>query len=304
MAEKSINIIYLYPVKFQDNKSKLFDLNPIFEGLKKLPVEKRILDLGKEENVQLKKIDYDKDKKRWFLSFLRNTTDAPFKNKINDSTDKAEPLGDDEFVGKECCAIYDEQSNILALQNNRYSMTIYILKRFIYKFIDDKDNDSYDFNVITYKDKYCDIDCGNNIDYKSIIIGFTDVSKLQEIVEKEDNDAVKYITQIANNMNALNGKVEFNVGRKTKYLNKSKLKQLVDFFKKNRESTNSLKVKIIEDGTISLIDLLNYKVKSEIKISVTKSNPKTFDKILKAMDLKFDFDLEETFDKCKTYVTV
>lgn len=304
MAVKNINIIYLYPIKFQDGKTKLFDLSPIFEGLKGLPVSDRILELGKEENVQLKKMSYDGEKKRWFLSFLRNTTDAPFKNKINDSTDKAESLGDDEFVGKECCAIYDEQSNILALQSNRYSVSIHILRKFIYKFIDDRDNDSYDFNVITYKDKYCNIDLDSSIDYKSVVIGFTDVSELQSIVEKEDDDAVKYITKIANNMNALNGKIEFNVGRKTEYLNKNKLKRIVDFFKRNKKSTSSLKVKMIEDGTINLVDLLNYKVISEIKISVTKSDPKTFDKILKAMDVKFDFDLEATFDKCKTYAAV
>ncbi|WP_455803977.1 DUF6731 family protein [Clostridium butyricum] len=304
MAVKDVNIIYLYPVKYQDKKSKLFDLKPILEGLKNLSVSERILDLGKEENVQLKKISYDGEKKRWFLSFLRNTTDAPFKNKISDNTDKAEALGDDEFVGKECCAIYDEQSNILALQSNRYSVSIHILRKFIYKFIDDKDNDSYNFNVITYKDKYSNINLENNIDYKSVIIGFTDISELQSVVEEDDDDAVKYITKIANNMNALNGKFEFNVGRKTDYLNKNKLKSIVDFFKRNKKSTSSLKVKMIEDGTINLIDLLNYKVISQVKISVTKSDPKTFDKILKAMDSKFDFDLEETFDKCKTYTAV
>ena len=75
-----------------------------------------------------------------------------------------------------------------------------------------------------------------------------------------------FITQIANNMNALNGKFEFNVGRKKSFLNKHILKKFVDFFKRNHELTNTLKVKMVEDDTISLIDLLNYKVISEIQI--------------------------------------
>jgi len=303
MSVKKINIIYLYPIKFKDGKSKCFELTPILKGLNALPVGERVLDLGKEENVQLKKITYNADEKRWLLSFLKNSSDAPFKNKITDNTDKAEPLGDDEFVGKECCLIYDEASNILALQNNRNSVSVHILRKFIYKFIDDKDNDSYKFNVITYKEKYCNIVIDSDIDYRSVIIGFTDVSKLQTIAEQEDEEAVKFITKIANNMNALNGKFEFNVGRKKSFLNKHILKSLVDFFKKNDELTNTLKVKMVEDDTISLIDLLNYKVISEIQISITKSDPKTFDKILNAMDAKFDVDLKETFDKCNKYIS-
>ena len=304
MSVKKINIIYLYPLKFENGKSKCFNLSPILKGLKALPVDERVLDLGKEENVQLKKSDYNSEEKRWLLSFLKNTSDAPFKNKITDNTDKAEPLGDDEFVGKECCAIYDEDSNILALQNNKNSVSIHILRKFIYKFIDDKNNDSYDFNIITYKEKYCNINVDSDIDYRSVIIGFTDVSKLQTIAEQEDDQAVHFITQIANNMNALNGKFEFNVGRKKSFLNKHILKKFVDFFKRNHELTNTLKVKMVEDDTISLIDLLNYKVISEIQISVTKSDPKTFDKILNAMDAKFDVDLKETFDKCNIYTSV
>lgn len=303
MSVKKINIIYLYPLKFKDGKSKCFDLTPILKGLDGLPVDERVLDLGKEENVQLKKIKYNPDGKRWLLSFLKNSSDAPFKNKITDNTDQAEPLGDDEFVGKECCAIYDEESNILALQNNKNSISIHILRKFIYKFIDDKDNDSYNFNAITYKEKYCNIDIEGDIDYRSLIIGFTDVSRLQTIADEEDAEAVKFITKIANNMNALNGKFEFNVGRKKSFLNKHILKNFVDFFKRNSELTNTLKVKMVEDDTISLIDLLNYKVTSEIQISVTKSDPKTFDKILKAMDAKFDVDLNETFDKCIKYIS-
>lgn len=33
--------------------------------------------------------------------------DAPFKTKLSDNIDIAESLEDDEFVGQECCMIYD-----------------------------------------------------------------------------------------------------------------------------------------------------------------------------------------------------
>ena len=50
---------------------KCFDLTWIFKELESLKVSKRGLNLGKEENVQLKKIEYDKKEKRCFLSLKK-----------------------------------------------------------------------------------------------------------------------------------------------------------------------------------------------------------------------------------------
>ena len=41
MSVKKINIIYLYPLKFENGKSKCFNLSPILKGLKALPVDER-----------------------------------------------------------------------------------------------------------------------------------------------------------------------------------------------------------------------------------------------------------------------
>ena len=297
MAKKNIKIYYFYALENVDKKDKIVDLTSILEGLNDMPANERILNDG-EGNIQLKKIDYDEDFKRWYLAFLRNQIDAPFKTKLDDDIETAETLEDDEFVGQECCVIYDEKSKILSLQNNRGSISFSGLRQFLIKYTSSK----LVLSAITYKEKYCEISEQDFINYKSIIIGYTDISELIKIAEKEDNTVIQSIGNLANNISALNGKIELSVGRSNNYLQKSKLKTLVDFFKKNPKCTKNLKVKMLDVDTIRMIDLLNNKVNDEITISITKDDPKTFTKIFNAMDAAFDSAISETFDKCNIFV--
>ncbi|EES49378.1 hypothetical protein NE172_05130 [Clostridium botulinum] len=296
MAKKKFTINYLYPVLKVDAEIKLLDLKDVLRGLKELKPEERILP-QREGNIQLKKIEYCDSIKRWHLGFLRNGTDAPFKSKLDDNTESAEPLEDDEFVGQECCMIYDEVSGIIALQNNIRSISVTGLNQFFRNFM----NNVMYLSVITYKEKYCDISDDELINYKSLIIGFTDVSKLQEIADSEDEKSIKDLAKLASDMSAINGKLELNVGRTKQYLGKFSLKNIVHFFKCNREVTKGLKVKMVDNDVIRMIDLLNNKVTDNAEIAVTKTDPKTFDKILYSMNSNFDVALEEVFDKCNLY---
>ncbi|AGK98017.1 hypothetical protein Clopa_3205 [Clostridium pasteurianum BC1] len=103
-------------------------------------------------------------------------------------------------------------------------------------------------------------------------------------------------------MSAVNGKLELSVGRTTNFLGKPKLKKLVNFFKRNKEVTSNLKVKMVDNDTIRLIDLMSNKANDQIEISITKDDPKTFNKILNAINFVFDAALDTTFDKCKKIV--
>lgn len=296
MAKRKFTINYLYPVLKVETEIKLVDLKNVLIGLKELKPEERILP-QREGNIQLKKMEYYEGTKRWYLGFLRNGTDAPFKSKLDDNTESAEPLEDDEFVGQECCVIYDEDSGIIALQNNIRSISVMGLNQFFRHFMS---NAMY-LSAITYKEKYCDISDDEFINYKSLVIGFTDISKLQEIAVSEEEKSIKDLAKLANDMSAINGKLELNVGRTKQYLGKFSLKNIVNFFKSNREITKGLKVKMVDNDIIRVIDLLNNKVTDNAEIAVTKTDPKTFDKILYSMNSNFDVALEEVFDKCNSY---
>lgn len=298
MAKKTIKVNYFYPAtKTKDDKVKLVDLNSIFSELKKLEPNKRIIKDG-EGNIQLKKIKFNKEYDRWELCFLRNKPDAPFITKLHDEVESAEALDDDEFVGQECCLIYDCLTHIICLQNNRSSTSFTGITQFINNF---RDGAIY-MSLITYKDKYCEISDDESIEYKSVIIGYTDISKINNLANADDLEVVKFLAKLTSDISAISGKLELTVGRSKTFLEKIKLKELAGFFKRNKEVTKSLKVKVLDDGTVRILDLLNNKVNDDFEINVTKSDPKTFDKILNAMNSVFDVALENTFDKCKDLI--
>ncbi len=299
MTTKTIKVNYYYPIKRNDNTGDeiVSDLNPIIQALEKIPREKRIKKDG-DGNIQLKDIIHDDQNKRWSLCFLRNRVDAPFKTKLADDISTAEALDDDEFVGQECCMIYDEVSGVVALQNNRYSISCGGLTSFFRDYI----KESFRISPITLKDKYCEISEETDIQYRSVIIGYTDITKLKELADSQDNEVVKFLVQIANNISAINGKIELGVGRTKNFLFKSNLKSIVSFFKENRGVTNTLKVKMLDEDTIRLIDLLNNKASDKFEISITKEDPKTFTKILNSMHSVFDVALNETFNKCNLLI--
>ncbi len=301
MAIKKIKINYFYPiVKTTDEREVISNLTSLMEGLNMLAPEERIIKDGYDGNIQLKKMNYDSDKKRWYLCFLKNRTEAPFITKLEDNSDTAEPLDDNEFIGQECCLIYDEDSRIISLQNNRNSISFGGVNSFFNNFAEK----SFRLSAIVYEDKYCEISDEDGVEYKSIILGYTEITKLKELSIMSDDKAIRALTELASDLSAINGKIELNVGRTKEVLFKEKLKKLVEFFNKNREVTKNLKVKMVDHDNIRLIDLLNNKVNDDINISISKEDPKTFNKILDAMDVKFDFALGETFDKCKTFVKI
>lgn len=298
MANQKIKVHYFYPVtKTEAQETNLFNLSLILKGLYDMEAGERILQDG-EGNIQLKKIEFIPENNRWELSFLRNRIEAPFITKLDDDIDTAEALDEDEFVGQECCMLYDEESKIIALQSNRSSVSFSGVSQFLRRYTEK----SIILYPIVYQDKYCEISDEQDIEYKSVVIGYTDITKIRELATMEDDKAIQFLAKLTNDICAVNGKIELSVGRTSNFLGKYKLKQLVDFFKRNRGITSSLKVKMLDSDTIRLIDLLSNKANDQIEISVTKDDPKTFNKIINAMNAVFDVALDTTFEKCKKII--
>lgn len=293
MSKKNIKIHYYYPLI--KNENKIVNLSPLLIELKTLSPEERVLEQG-EENIQLKDIEYFENNKRWRLGFLRNQIDAPFKTKLNDNKKSAESLDDDEFIGQECCCIYDEETYVIALQNNKNSVSFNRITSFFNQYYINK---KIYLSPLTYQEKYNEINLDDNIEYRSLIIGYTNIDKIVQIDEDaQDKKIIGTLQELSNNMESINGKIELSVGHKKSFLKKIELKKVVELFKKNPTVTKTLKVKMVDEDTIRLIDLLNNTLRDEGEISVTKDDPKNFQKIFNVMDSLFDVAKEELFDKC------
>ncbi|MPQ44543.1 DUF6731 family protein [Clostridium tarantellae] len=297
MANKKIKLYYFYGIiRDENNNKKLAKLSTLLKYLDSISSAERVQEYG-EGNMQLKKMNYDKEKQRWELCFLRNIIDAPFITKLDDNTEVAEALDEDEFIGQECCMIFDEKTQVIILQNNRVSISFSAISKFLSEYTEEK----IDLFPIVYEDKYCTISDDEGIEYKSIVIGYTDISNLIQLSEGENEESIKAILKYGNSLSALSGKIEFGVGRTKGYLVKEKLKKVVNFFKKNKNATTSLKVKMFDNDNIRILDLISNKLNDSIEISVTKNDPKAFDKILYNMHSRFDVTLVETFSKCKKF---
>ncbi|NEU05020.1 DUF6731 family protein [Clostridium senegalense] len=305
MSVKNMKVYYYLPICGKEKNSKILELTTLFEYLKGKNRKERLLKTG-EETIQLKRIEYKDEVNRWELCFLRNRNDAPFISKIDDEG-KAIKLDPNEFVGEEVCLIYDEATKVIALQNNRYSVSFNGIAEFFRSFLDMSKLYKFYLSPITYSDKYKEISDDMLIKYRSLIVSFTDVDEITKLIEHEEDGSfedIKMISKIAKNIDANSGKIELGVGRdKNSYLKKKRLKNLVNFFKKHNKLTKSLKVKMVDNDTIKVIDLINYKVYDDIKINISKDDPKTFDKILTQINAKFELALDESIKEIACNLT-
>lgn len=290
MGRKKIKVHYFWPtVITSDAKIKLLRLGNHLEILSNVPMEERVFDFNNEV-VQLKHVELV-DNRWWHLSFLRLKDDSPFKTTLNTPAVAVE-LEADEFIGEEVCAIFDIQSNILAMQNNRYSLSYRGMAQFFTKFIELGDYIRCDFIPLTYPKRYTEISDEEFVTYKSLILNFADMKKLKEFAGEDK--FLDELSSLGNHLNAITGKAEFGVGRSNKKLDKAPLSKLVNLCKQHRDSIQTLKVKMVDNDTIRVIDLINCKLEDEITIFVSKEDPKTFNKILNQISDVFPVTLEET----------
>ena len=301
MSNKKIKVHYFYPtIKYTnligEEEIKIVSLELILNNLKDKPVTERVLMLG-EENVQLKTI-IKNDDNRWELSFLKNSKDTYFISKLEDENAQAETLEEDEFVGQECCMIYDVDNRVVALQSNIKSISSNSLASFFNQFTREK----IYFMPLTLQERYNNISDDPSIDYRSIILKYVNVDEINRIANDEGIESIIHLTEISNSLEAVSGKIELGVSRhKSKFLNKNKLKDIVGFFKNHPTLTRGLKVKVYENDTIRLIDLIDNKIQSEITISISVDDPKTFNKILNPMNDYLDTVLREDLNRCNVF---
>ena len=294
--EQKIKIHYFYPIIESGKKEKIYKLNRIFKYLEKMPVDKRVITYEENNNIQLKYIKYDDMNDRWLLTFLKNGIDSPIKSKLNDNTMEAESLEVGEFVGYECCLVYDVETHIISIQANRNSIAFNSISKFLTEYNVETE---IKLTPIKYNAEYCSISDEKEIGYKKLEVSYIDISKLDKLSKVQSSESIKLISKLANNISALTSKIELGVGdKKDKFLSKSTLKEIVSFSLKNKEITRTLNLKFTDGNDITMLDFLTNKVTGEIAIKISKDDPKTFKKILNQMNADLDRAKDGVFKNC------
>lgn len=302
MAVKKIKMYYYNPVvELNNGDIQFYPVNNLLLRLQAMPVEQRVQPYG-EDQIQLQSLNFEDDK--WYLSFLRLKDSSVFTTRLNE---QAAPIGldDDEFIGEEVCAIYHINHNIITIQNNRASIGYNSIAFFLSRFIDYRNGrfTKFFFQILTY-DRYTEISDEEEIIYKSLIINTTDLSRLRDLLENEDERDLLTFADLGTRLNSISGKLEFSIGRSSNGLNKNVLRNLVNKAKEHIGLIKSIKIKLSDHDTIRLVDLVHNKIEDTITINVTKDDPKTFEKILTQMNAAFDVTLQERLNDLLDVIAV
>ncbi|MUG44931.1 DUF6731 family protein [Paenibacillus woosongensis] len=108
-------------IKNKFGKESLFDLKQWMSHVSSMSLEKRAKDY-RSERARLEEAYLDTDFNFHFLHFVRlRATNIPSKAKLDTNVEPFE-LEDDEFLGEEVSALYDQSNHVLMLQRNKFSL--------------------------------------------------------------------------------------------------------------------------------------------------------------------------------------
>ncbi|MFD1708929.1 DUF6731 family protein [Siminovitchia sediminis] len=126
MAYRKVRFEY-YQVAYRksadgkNNRDRLFNLQEWMQKAMALSLEGRTYDY-RSEQARLDTAYWDPELEFYFLHFVRlRDTNIPSKARASSQVEPFE-LDDDEYLGEEVSALYDEDNHILLLQRNKYSL--------------------------------------------------------------------------------------------------------------------------------------------------------------------------------------
>ncbi|KAB3536359.1 hypothetical protein F9231_17405 [Bacillus safensis] len=125
MSQKKVRFEY-YQVVFvkkeddQNGRERLFDLLPWMAKANQKSLEGRTYDY-RQEQARLEEATWDDELQIYYLHFVRLRDHIPSTAKTSEKVIPLE-LEDDEYIGEEVSALYDESNHVLMLQRNKYSL--------------------------------------------------------------------------------------------------------------------------------------------------------------------------------------
>lgn len=239
-------------------KDRPFDLRMWVNKSSKKSLEARTFDY-RQERARLEEAGYDSDVNQWYLHFSR-LRDSMLPSKAK-RTSKVEPftLEEDEFLGEEVTALYDEDSYILMVQRNRYSLGHSGLEEYLNLLWDGQNNLDIHLRPIYATDTVDRAKKGDQ--YRRITVRFADLDTKDFRGEKETSLKRMFSNMIG--FGAVNGEVTLTMGHnKEKSLDTTSVSDTIDDIIRNKGDNGGViskaEVAIKNDDTaVEIIDLFD-----------------------------------------------
>ncbi len=251
----------------------LFDLNKwiaLFDD--------KLSDIGKRVEIYNgEKVRLDKfmasGENIWILNFIRMRDSNIPKKAFETKEAEDMELDEDEYIGEEVIAIYDDSTSILALQRNRNSLSVTGIEKYMNEKWQHADGCIIHLRPILSK---MDVDSfvkQNKKDYKKIVYKIADVEDVSE--DTYDNSSLGEILKTAKNHEGQYIEIIISNGKsKKKRLNSQVVNQTLMELSENISNVKKAEVYLVEDEQpVEFMDLLSDKLCDWVQIEyVTKKS--------------------------------
>lgn len=244
-----------------------FDLNLWIAKAGKMSLEGRTFDYYQEQ-ARLDKLWHDDVHNIWFLSFARlRDTNLPAKAKIDREIEPIQ-LAEDEYIGEEANAIYDEHLGVLMLQRNRYSLGPNGIEEYL-NLVWASQTEKIYLRPIPSLNPTEKAKKAKN--YRKITIRFADVrNKAPDIPEGKP---LRHIFDALRTYKAVSAEITMTMGYvRGDTLDPATVKDSIEDVLGNRDSIAKAEVgvKLDDDASVELVDLFADKIHDFIFVTLDK----------------------------------
>lgn len=255
---KKLKMEYFRVVCRRRNSSKeepdiLFDLTKWINKIDSIDLSKRIVTY-REDKARLDKLKYDKENNYWHLNFLKlRETNIPNKAKINSEAEPI-PLEDDEYIGEDVNALYDEELYILVLQKNKYSLSFSVIEDYLNEiWKQDEDLDIF-LRPILPQDAFASIE--NKGTYRKLNVKFDNVRYSH--FAGEAGSTLKDIYESIGSYGCINAEITMTMGYyKNDYLDNATITETIKDVRNNKNIISKAEISYKDeiDDRIEIVDL-------------------------------------------------
>lgn len=277
-------VVCKYQEDNDNERDRPFDLRRLLAKANKLSLEARTFDYYQEQ-ARLDSIRYDNDTGYWFLNLARlRATNIPSKASETTTLEPIE-LEDDEYIGEDVTAIYDEKLNIFMLQRNRYSLSPSGIEEY--------------FNLLFNNDKetiylrpICLVDPAENakraLYYRRLNVRFADLPKHKAVA---GGSPLKQFIKSFGEYDAISAEVIITVGRtKKNSLNRETVQETIKEIYENKDiiTRAELSKKDTDDTNVEVIDLFDHKLHDYLYFTLEERKPLGHEYVADRMSEKYN----------------
>lgn len=238
-------------------RERLFNFQEWIDLANRTSLEKRVREY-KGERARLEEAYFDPELDYYFLHFVRlRATNIPSKAKLDSNVEPFE-LEDDEYLGEEVSALYDEDKHIMMLQRNKFSLGPSGIEEYL-NLLWSNDNEVIELRPIPMPNSF-ELAKKPGV-YRRINIRMADIDKKvnESTVDKFKSPLGKFIKAYGE-YQGVNAQITITVGNvKEKELDNELTRQTIEDIEENKELFSKAEIgkRDNENSPVETIDLFD-----------------------------------------------